>query len=144
MVKKIVLVVLLVASSLHAEALKWAKDFNSGIERAKKEHKPVMFVYSRHGCKYCMLLEGDTFSNQGIVKNLNKNFISVVSYSDENDYIPRELWRPGTPTIWFLDSDGMPMYQPIMGYVDSKQFPQILEVVKLDFKKLSNPKKVKK
>ena len=48
---------LVLATSLFAEGIHWAKDYQSGIEQAKKEQKPVMFVISRHTCKYCVILE---------------------------------------------------------------------------------------
>lgn len=132
---KIIITMLLLVSSLIGNELSWAKDFESGIARATKEKKPVLFIYSRHSCKYCVILEETTLSDKRVVKELNENFVSIISYSDENDYLPRELWRPGTPTIWFLKSDGEPMYQPMMGAVKEKQFLKALDIVKEEFNK---------
>jgi thioredoxin-related protein len=94
-----------------------------------------MFISSRHTCKYCVILEDETLSDPDVIKELNKDFISVVSYSDDNDYIPQELWRPGTPAIWFLNPDGSPMYQPLMGAYPKEPFLYALSVVKKEFKK---------
>ena len=116
-----------------ATEIRWAKDFDSGILQATKENKPVMFVFSRHTCKYCVILEKTTFSDERVIKKLNENFVSIVSYTDENDYTPRELWRPGTPSTWFLKSDGEPMYQPLVGAIDAENFLQGLDVVKTQF-----------
>jgi thioredoxin-related protein len=132
-------VALLFATSLMADGIHWAKDFKSGVEKATKEKKPVLFVFSRHTCKYCVILEETTFSNAKVIAGLNKDFVSIISYSDENDYTPRELWRPGTPTIWFLYPDGAPMFQPLMGAVDAKNFLRAMGIVKEEFKK--NPKR---
>jgi len=127
----------------------WAKDFKSGIERARAEHKPVLFVYSRHSCKYCVILEQTTFSDKKVIESLNKDFVSIIAYSDENDAMPRELYRPGTPTIWFLMPNGVPMYQqdrnfPVMGAVNEEYFMQLLSTVKKDFDKRDTKKRVKK
>ena len=103
------------------------------MKNATNEKKPVLFVFSRHSCKYCVILEETTLSNADVIEKLNKEFISVVSYTDENDYTPKELWRPGTPTIWFLYPDGEPMYQPLMGAVDEANFLKALDIVKKDF-----------
>jgi len=129
---------LIFATSLMANEIKWAKDFESGIASAMKENKPVLFVFSRHTCKYCVILEKTTLSNETVIKKLNKNFISIVAYSDDNDAMPKELWRPGTPTIWFLKPNGEPMFQPLMGAVDAKNFIKVLDIVKKEFDK---PKK---
>lgn len=140
---KILVVMCLLVGSLWAEEIHWEKDFNSGIQKAQQENKPVLFVFSRHSCKYCVILEETTFSNKQIIQKLNKNFISIISYSDENDYTPRELWRPGTPTIWFLLPDRSPMYQPLMGAVGEDSFIEALSIVKKEFQRVNN-KRVKK
>ena len=120
---------------LMADGVLWEKDFKSGVEKAQKLGKPLFFVSSRHSCKYCVILEEKTFTNKDVIEKLNKEFVSVISYSDENDYMPRELWRPGTPALWFLDPDGIPMFQPIMGAVDAQNFLKALHIVKTEFDK---------
>jgi thioredoxin-related protein len=128
---------LLFATSIFADEIKWAKDFDSGIKMAQKENKPVLFVFSRHTCKYCVILEETTFSDPRVIKELNKDFVSIIAYSDENDAMPQELWRPGTPTIWFLLPSGQPMYQPLMGAVGEDNFLQALSIVEKEFIKIN-------
>jgi thioredoxin-related protein len=134
-------IALLFASTIMASDVHWAKDFKSGIEQATKENKPVLFVFSRHTCKYCVILDETTFSDKRVVKGLDRDFVSIVSYSDENDYTPRELWRPGTPTIWFLMPDGEPMFKPLMGAVDPDGFLKAIAIVKKEFDKRESLKK---
>jgi thioredoxin-related protein len=141
---KLLLVMVLLSTSLFASKIVWAKDFQSGISKAKKVNKPVLFVFSSHACRYCVQLEKTTFSDKRVIKALNKDFISIISYSDENDYTPKELLRPATPTIWFLKADGSPMFQPLMGAVGAEGFLQALSVVKEEFKKVNNKKRAKK
>jgi len=133
---KIILVLsLLFTTTLMANEIHWAKDFKSGIEKATKEKKPVLFVFSRHTCKYCVILEKTTFADKRVINALNKDFVSIIAYSDEGDAMPQELWRPGTPTIWFLKSNGEPMFQPLMGAVKEDAFLQALGIVKNEFDK---------
>lgn len=133
--KIITLALLLFATTLFASEIKWAKDFDSGMAQAKKENKPVFFVFSRHTCKYCKVLEQTTFVDTTVIKALNKDFVSIIAYSDEGDAMPRELWRPGTPTLWFLLPSGQPMYQPLMGAIGAKDFLKGLAIVKQEFDK---------
>ncbi|MDQ7044106.1 MAG: DUF255 domain-containing protein [Sulfurimonas sp.] len=144
---KILLAIVLITTSLLASEVKksilWQKDFKSGIKEAKKENKPVLFVYSRHTCKYCVVLEKNAFSDKRVIDALNKDFISIISYTDENDYTPRELLSSATPTLWFLKPDGHPMFQPLMGAVDKKSFLEALHIVKKEFDKV-NEKREKK
>lgn len=133
MFKKIILTVLILALSLTASEIKWAKDFETGIKEATKVNKPILFVFSRHSCHYCKVLDETTFQDEEVIEALNKDFVSIISYTDENDYTPRELWRPGTPTLWFLKPDGEPLFQPLVGAVDAENFLKALEIVKKDF-----------
>ena len=133
---------LFIATSSMANEINWAKDFDTGIAKAIKENKPVLFVYSRHTCKYCIILEETTLSDKQVIKDLNKHFISIIAYSDEQDAMPRELWRPGTPTLWFLKPNGEAMFQPIVGAIDASSFIKALEIVKKEFNKTK--KQVKK
>lgn len=138
--KLLLTIALLLTTSLTAGEINWAKDFKSGIEQATKENKPVLFVFSRHTCKYCVILEKTTFSDPRVIKELNKDFVSIIAYSDEGDAMPQELWRPGTPTIWFLKPDGQPMFQPLMGAVKEDAFLQALDIVKKEFSEINKKK----
>jgi len=133
MFKKIILAILLIVSSLMASEIKWAKDYDTGMKEAKKQNKPVLFVSSRHSCKWCVVLDNTTFKDAKVIQELNKDFISIISYSDEQDYVPKDLWRPGTPAIWFLFPDGVPMYQPLMGAVGAEDLLKALGIVKEEF-----------
>lgn len=143
MFKFLVYTALLCATSLMADEILWEKDFKSGMQNAKKLNKPVLFVSSRHTCKYCVILEETTFSQKDVIEKLNKEFVSIIAYSDENDYMPRELWQPGTPALWFLSPDGTPMFQPLMGAVDAENFLKALDIVKKEFDKNSQADKQK-
>ena len=133
MLKKIILTMFLIGASLGASEINWAKDFESGIKESTAKGKPVLFVLSRHTCKYCVILDETTFKDKKVIEALNKDFVSIISYTDENDYTPKELWRPGTPSLWFLMPDGEPMYQPLMGAVDAENFLNALKIVKEEF-----------
>jgi len=138
--RKIIVTFLILASTLFASQIHWAKDFKSGVAEATKKNRPMVFISSRHSCKYCVILERTSLSDVRIIDELNSNFIPVISYSDDGDYLPRELWRPGTPAIWFLDEKGEPMFQPIMGAIDPENFQRAIDIVKAEFIKREKQK----
>lgn len=132
--RKILLYLTIVfASTLMASEVNWAKDFKVGLKEATRFNKPVLFISSRHTCRFCVILDDTTLKNKKVVDALNKDFVSIISYSDENDYMPRDLYQPGTPAIWFLLPSGEPMYQPILGAIGEKDFLEALSVVKKEF-----------
>jgi len=135
--KILIYLTLLFATTIMASEIKWAKDYESGIKEATRFLKPVLFISSRHTCKFCVILDEGTLKDEKVVQALNKDFVSIISYSDENDYMPKDLWQPGTPAIWFLLPSGEPMYQPIMGAIDVENFLKALAIVKAEFDKLT-------
>ncbi|PHQ65030.1 MAG: thioredoxin [Sulfurimonas sp.] len=131
--KILIYLTLLFATTVMASEIKWAKDYHVGIKEATRFVKPMLFISSRHSCKFCVILDNGTLKDKRVVEALNKDFVSVISYSDENDYMPKELWQPGTPAIWFLLPSGEPMFQPIMGAVEAEDFLKAIEIVKEEF-----------
>ena len=139
--KLIILAMILFATSLAASGINWAKDYKSGMKQAKEQNKPVLFVLSRHTCKYCVILDETTFQDKKVIKALNKDFIAIISYSDEQDYTPRDLWIPSTPALWFLKPNAEPMYQPLMGAIDAPNFLKGLAIVKKEFDRIKGKQK---
>lgn len=133
--KKIFAALLLITAMLSGAGIHWEMDYNAAVTKAKTLKKPILFVFSRHGCKWCDHLEKTTFADPEVIGRLNKGFVNVIAYTDENDYVPKALWAPGTPTLWFLDSSGEAMFQPIQGAVGPADFLRALDIVSNEFKK---------
>jgi len=136
--KILIYMVLLFATSLMAAEVNWAKDYESGLKLAKEQNKPMLFVISRDTCKYCVLLKNTTFKDEKVTTVINKDFIAVTSWINENDYIPEKLFTPGLPGIWFLLPSGEPMFQPLMGALGTKEILHYLKQVKSEFNKIKS------
>jgi thioredoxin-related protein len=135
MMRRLVLLIALIVSAAAAAEIHWTKDYQEAVAKATKEHKPILFVFSSHHCKWCVHLERTTFKDAGVIERLNRDFVNVIAYTDAGDYVPRELWRPGTPAIWFLDSRGEPLFDPLMGAVDAENFIKATAIVQNKFQK---------
>jgi thioredoxin-related protein len=127
--KKFVWLLLMAAVLLPAQEIRWEKDYHTAVAKAQKVKKPILFVFSSHACKWCRHLEATTFSDPKVIARLNKEFVNVIAYTDENDYVPRELWMPGTPALWFLDNHAEPMFQAIQGSVGPSDFLGAVDIV---------------
>ncbi|MDD2357192.1 MAG: thioredoxin family protein [Thiovulaceae bacterium] len=132
--KKIVLLALIVFMNLFGSELALQKSFKNALIQADIVQKPIMFIVSRHTCKYCVMLEKETLSKDAVIETLNKDYVTYIAYTDDDDdAFPEEFWRPATPTIWFLDDEGKAMSEPIMGAVDEKNLLKILDTVSKSF-----------
>ena len=134
----LIYMLLFLATSLMSAEVNWAKGFSSGLELAKAQNKPMLFVISRDTCKYCIILKNTTFKDKEVVEALNKDFIAVTAWTNEGDYVPQELFTPGLPGIWFLLPSGQPMYQPLMGAQSKDNFLYVLGLVKTEFSKIKS------
>lgn len=135
MFNKIILALLLMVSSLFCAEINWEKDYDSGIKRAKAENKPVFFIISKTTCPPCIRLKKTTFKDKAVIDMLNNNFVSIIAYTDKNDFIPRHIPVRYTPSSWFLKPDGEPRYEPLVGGLDAISFVRALNIVKDDFEK---------
>jgi len=145
MFKKVVVIALFMVGgfAFAQDGVHWAKDFQSGIEQATKEHKPVLFIISRDTCKYCVMLDNTTLQDPTVVQKLNTDFVAIRSWTNEGDYIPMLLRQntPGLPGIWFLKENGEPMYAPLLGYVKKDAFSEALDIVQKEYEKQKKEKK---
>jgi len=138
--KKILLTLLFSSVLVFGGGIKWEKDYSSAIARAKAQNKPVMFIVSNHNCHFCVQFENTTLKNAKVVEKLNKDYVSAIAYIDENPVFPRQLFVPGTPGTWFLKSNGEPMFEPVMGAVESDDFMKALDIVKQEYAKSATQK----
>lgn len=131
---KLLLSWILVGNSLSAAVVvQWEKDIKSAIAKSNKEHKPLMVVVTKYGCKWCDVLKKNTLENSNVVKVLNRDFVSYEGIVDEGT-VPPSLMTPGTPGTWFLKGN-QPMFAPVMGAVKAEDFMDALETVKKEYAK---------
>jgi len=131
--KKVFLTFLVLWSvSLFGAEIKWVENFSVAMQKAQKEHKPIIFIASKHGCKYCTMLKDTTLKDKSVIEKINKNFIALDLYLDESkNLVPYmvAVYTKGFPTIWFLDPNAKALFQPIGGYIDAKTMNQALDMV---------------
>jgi len=124
--KKIVIVLLLLASSVFAE-VEWDDMFDA-YDDAKASNKIVMVMLSREGCPGCEYMKSVVFEDKQVNKLLKEGFIAV-ELDVQQDFVPQDLEYFATPTFYFLDADEK-ILKRINGGEQIKKFIKSLEVVK--------------
>lgn len=138
--KKILLSLLMLTSIIMGADIKWQKEYAIALKTAQQQKKPMLFIVSNHNCRYCVQLETTTLKDQKVVQKLNSGFVSSLVYVDENPLFPRDLYVGGTPAIWFIGAKGEPIFEPLMGAVDSVTMLKALDIVALEYKKIPTKK----
>ena len=134
-------IILFLTVSLFAAEINWKRDYAQSVEMAEKAHKPIVMLLTSPYCKWCRYLDNTTFKDANVINGLNKDFISLYIDVNVNNNYPREFYTPTTPTIWFLDSHGMPMFQAVRGAIDAESFLEAMAIVKKEFAQIDLKKK---
>ncbi|WP_369048943.1 protein-disulfide reductase DsbD family protein [Tenacibaculum sp. UWU-22] len=67
------------------------KSFEEGLEYAKASNKPILLDFTGWACVNCRKMEENVWSNPDIYKTLQKNFILISLYVDDNEKkLPKE------------------------------------------------------
>jgi thioredoxin-related protein len=132
---------------LHAREV----DLNKLIEKTKKENKILFLFMHRVGCSYCNSMEEFTLDDDGVKKELNKNYIFEhlnVTYKDKVYYKDYKGTSKGFakyigydiyPTSIFFANGNKEPIDIVVGYLDEKQFLKYLKYLssgaykKIDF-----------
>ena len=97
---RFILIFFFLFSSLYAVEIEWADDYRSALKAAKKEHKDVMFMFSKESCQICEDLSEKVFTDEDFVNYINKNYISLeidIEYDSRRGY---KVYS--TPTFYFV------------------------------------------
>ena len=73
-----------------------------------------------------------------LIGRQNRDFVAYEGVVDEGS-VPPSLMTQGTPATWFIKGKS-PMFEPIMGAVESDDFLKALDIVKQEYKKSATKK----
>ncbi len=101
--KKLLLLLLFLSSALFAD-LNWAEDYETGLAQAKKENKKVMLMFTLSACQVCEKMKEEVYTQKKVMDYVEKYFVPIELNLDLDDKEGFEVF--GTPTFYFLDSNG--------------------------------------
>ena len=101
--KKMFLLVLFLTSTLFAD-LNWAEDYETGLAQAKKENKKIILMFTLTACHVCKQMKEDVYTQKKVFDYVDKYFVPIELNLDIDDKEGYEVF--GTPTFYFLDSNG--------------------------------------
>ncbi|MGD0016752.1 MAG: thioredoxin family protein [Verrucomicrobiia bacterium] len=118
------------AATEHTASLNWESDYETALDKAKKDKKLVMLDVYTDWCGWCKILDRDTFSDEIVQEMLMRSFVAVKinpEKSQKNRQIEQQLGRVGLyPHIYLIDANGRQLVE-IPGFVPAKQFVQQLD-----------------
>ena len=127
---KILLLLLFIINLSIADGIKW-NSFEEGLKKAKREDKLILLDIYAEWCHWCNVMEKTTYSNEDVIKIINKYYIPIRVNAEKNPKINKLYNQGGLPSTVILNKNGEILWGGI--YVSPEDMKEIL----LKFKSLS-------
>jgi len=102
---KFLFVLCLLTVYINANHIHWMGNYDKALQKAHKEHKPLMVLLVKKECPPCNDVIKDSFMEQRYIKHLNQKFISVmVTYEGRESYPIEMFYSTSFPTLFFVSS----------------------------------------
>jgi thiol:disulfide interchange protein len=72
--------------------LKGYFDYKQGLACAREQGKPVLIDFKGHACANCKIMEAKVWSDPGVLKRLQENFVIIALYVDDRTQVPENEW----------------------------------------------------
>ena len=67
------------------------RDYEEGMEYARKLGKPVFLDFTGHGCVNCRKMEAAVWETERVSQYLNEDFVVISLYVDEKEKLPEAI-----------------------------------------------------
>ena len=90
--------------ALFANELQYEHNLNKAIQKANKQNKEVMMMYSAVWCPECNYMKDVVFKDEKVFKYIQKHYI-VLTLDIQKDILPKGFDYAGIPVFFFLDKN---------------------------------------
>ena len=129
---KFLFVLCLLTMYINANHIHWMGNYDKALQKAHKEHKPLMVLLVKKECPSCNDVIRDAFMEGEYVKYLNQKFVSViVTYEGKESYPIEMFYSTSFPTLFFVSSqtEGF-LSEPLYGKsIDKNRIENILKEI---------------
>lgn len=133
--RQVLLALSIFITLLNAKGIEWKVSIKDGLELAKKESKILMIFVEANHCPWCEKMLTTTLSDKDVVRNLNRDYISVKVDADSQEGKEYFASISITPTTYFVTGD-KEYLESIEGFNDVEFFFWSMAKAEKKFKEL--------
>lgn len=112
------------------EEIQW-QSYDTGIKMIRDQKKKGFLHFYSDWCKYCKIMNKQTFTDSKIIEYLNKNFIPIRVNAEKQKNVARKYGVRGLPNTWFLAEDNSSLSsQP--GFIPPERLLDMLKFLNTD------------
>lgn len=103
--------------------------FEEAVKVAKEQKKIIMIRGVLPYCKWCIKMDREVMVEPEVRKVLDNSFV-VVKTNVVTEKLPLGMASLGTPSFYFIKSDGETIIDQLNGYGNKEEFLALLEKIK--------------
>jgi thioredoxin-related protein len=105
------------------------KSFEEAKKVAKEEGKIIMIRGTLPFCKWCIKMDREVMVEPEVREVLNNSYV-VTEVNVGIEKLPLGMTSLGTPSFYFIASDGKTVIDQVSGYGDMEEFLELLHMIK--------------
>lgn len=118
--------ILFCAALLFSAEVTWRHDYRAAQKEAMAEQKPMLVFLSREWCGGCRVMKEKVFTDKTVSDYMAEHFVTVA-FDTEREPVPEALAMAVTPVFHFLDPQGKPVRELLVGGKMPPKFLKLLE-----------------
>ena len=88
-----------------ARRINWESDFRRGLQAARESGRPMLVRVTADWCGYCKRMKQETFSNAGIVRDIDSSFVAISVDADANRQLVEQMGVQSLPCTLVISPD---------------------------------------
>ena len=108
--------------------LQYEHDFHKALQKADRQHKEVLMIYSAPWCPECNYMKDVVFKDPKVHEYIRKHYV-ILPLDIQKDTLPKGFSYIGIPTFIFVDKNGKEQGK-IIGGSKAPIFLQKLRAIK--------------
>jgi len=109
--------VTVVILTYHRDTINWIEDYETGIELAKQQNKPVLLAFYNQNVSFCWAMDQHVYNNPEVIKYAEAKFIPILIDVDEQPKIVEQYNVDYYPTHYVGYPDSNEFSEPMIGCV---------------------------
>lgn len=97
---------ILISFASRSQGINWQAWGEQAFKEAKEKRKPIFLDVGTEWCTACNLMEEKTYTDAGVIKLLNENFICIKADAEAQPDLGSRFLEWGWPALIFLDNSG--------------------------------------
>ena len=105
--------------------VEWENDIRTAADRSRVTGQPMLIQVSASWCGYCQQMKRETYTNQGLISGINRDFVAVSIDADTNRELVESMSVKSLPTTLVV-LPNLQIVDRLEGFQSASQLQSVL------------------